>query len=179
ATQRRKTLVHLLTPSTRPGADSVTSPDRVDPLPSRTEGSAIRTGSEKVTERIDGWRLAIRSVPFTGAHHHFEDSPMLSWDTLAVVLALGFRSLLSEPHALHIRTHGLAELVIDKERQRKLTDLHGVVTQGAKGSAGKIGSQRTTASASARSNRNSSSPQKALEACRPRNRPSQRRASSW
>src|SRR5262249_33611639 len=45
-------------------------------------------------------------------------------------------------HALHIRTHRLAELVIVQARQRKLTDWHGVLTQGAKGSAGKIGSQR-------------------------------------
>ena len=60
--------------------------------------------------------------------------------------------------------------------------VHGVLTQGAKGSAGKIGSQRTTASASARSNRISSSPQNALGASlglRSRNRSSQRRASSW
>ena len=71
---------------------------------------------------------------------------------------------------------------IVEERQRKFTDLHGVLTQGAKGSAGKIGSQRTTASASARSNRISSSPQNA-DGSRlgpgSRNRSSQRRASSW
>jgi hypothetical protein len=82
---------------------------------------------------------------------------------------------------LGIANGQLAELVVVEERQRKLTDLHGVLTQGAKGSAGKIGSQRTTASASAWSNRISSSFQNALDASlglRSRIRSSQRRASS-
>ena len=64
----------------------------------------------------------------------------------------------------------------------KVGVLHGLLTQGVKASAGKIGSQRTTVSASVRSKRTSSSAQKADESrsgLRSRNWSSQRRASSW
>jgi hypothetical protein len=92
------------------------------------------------------------------------------------------RPLILDRVGLGIANGELAELVIVEVRQRKLTDLHGVLTQVAKGSLGKSGSQRTTASASARSKR-ISSPSQNADGSRlgrgSRNRSSQRRASSW